>query len=325
MERSEPAGRVTPKSSRTIWNGSIQRPRTSLEAQMNITNRSEAREREIRIQRYVETLEMVIQKNYKYLKSIMEDFQEKCRLAASTTGAPPGLFAEIPDIYREIQVRLRETQAVQSLLKTRYPQYARNQPGRDKELRALNLDAGTYFSEFLQTLKQRLGEKEVVGKEKLFGLEEIPCFQWFRNQENLVKFLRNVRILDELDYEIAPAWVRERRGVTKDKPRSLTLFIFKGNIRSITNLQSHMRLREHDIIERYAEDELRGILTHLREIQPFEVESIFDRLKQVEGYSELKCLLVPIRGERDIRIDVAALVEKTINEMAPGELRTISI
>jgi hypothetical protein len=86
-----------------------------------------------------------------------------------------------------------------------------------------------------------------------------------------------------------------------------------------------MHLREHDIVERYAEDELRGILTHLREIQPFEVESIFDRLKQVEGYSELKCLLVPIRGERDLRIDVAALVEKTINEMAPGELRTISI
>ena len=66
---------------------------------MNITNRSEAREREIRIQRYVETLELVIQKNYRYLKSIMEDFQEKCRLATSTTGAPPGLFTEIPDIY----------------------------------------------------------------------------------------------------------------------------------------------------------------------------------------------------------------------------------
>jgi len=292
---------------------------------MNITNRSEARQREIRIQRYVETLEMVIQKNYKYLKSIVGDFQEKCRLSASTTGVPPGLFTEIPDIYREIQVRLKETQAVQSVLKTRYPQYASNNSERDKELKELDLNAGTYFSKFLQTLKQRLGEKEGVGKEKLFGLEEVPYFQWFRNQENLVKFLRNVRILDELDYEIAPAWVRERREVTKDKPRSLTLFIFKGNVRSIANLQSHMHLREHDIVERYNEDELRGIVTHLREIQPFEVEGIFDRLKQVEGYSELKCLLIPIRGERDLRIDVAALLEKTINEMAPGELKTLSI
>jgi hypothetical protein len=292
---------------------------------MNITNRSEAREREIRIQRYVETLELVIQKNYRYLKSIMEDFQEKCRLAASTTSAPPGLFTEIPDIYREIQTRFKETQAVQSLLKTRYPQYARSELERDKELRGLDLNAGTYFSKFLQTFKQRLGEKEGIGEEKLLGLEEVPHFHWFRNQENLVKFLRNVRILDELDYEMAPAWVRERREVTKDKPRSLTLFIFKGNVRSISNLLSHMGLREHDIVERYDEDELRGILTHLREIQPFEVESIFDRLKQVEGYSELKCLLVPIRGQRDLGVDLAGLVEKTISEMAPGELKTLSI
>jgi hypothetical protein len=292
---------------------------------MNITNRSEAREREIRIQRYVETLELVIQKNYKYLKSIMEDFQEKCRLATSTTGAPPGLFTEIPDIYREIHKRLKETQAVQSFLNTRYPLYARSEPERDKEMRELDLNAGTYFSKFLHALKQRLGEKEGIGEEKLLGLEEVPYFQWFRNQENLVKFLRNVRILDELDYEIAPAWVRERREVTKDKPRSLTLFIFKGNVRSISNLQSHMHLREHDIVERYDEDELRGILTHLREIQPFEVERVFNRLKQVEGYSELKCLLVPIRGERDLGVDMAGLVEKTISEMAPGELKTLSI
>jgi hypothetical protein len=292
---------------------------------MNMANRSEAREREIRIQRYVETLELVIQKNYKYLKNIMKDFQKKCRLAASTTGAPPRLFTEIPDIYREIQIRLKETQTVQSLLKTNYPQYVKSEPRRDKEIRRLDLNAGVYFSKFLKTLKQRLGKKKGAREEKLLEFESIPYFQWFRNQENLVKFLRNVRILDELDYEIAPAWVRERREVIKDKPRSLTLFIFKGNVRSISNLQSHMHLREHDIVERYDEDELRGILTHLREIKPIDVERIFDRLKQVERYSELKCLLVPIRGGRDLRVDAAALVEKTIKEMAPGELKTLSI
>jgi len=292
---------------------------------MNTTNRSEAREREIRIQRYVETLELVIQKNYKHLKDTMEDFQEKCRLATSTTGAPPGLFTEIPNMYREIHKRLKETQAVQSLLNASYPLYARNEPERDKELRELDLNAGISFSKFLQTLKQRLGEKDESREVELLGLEEVPHFHWFRNQENLVKFLRNVRILDELDYEIAPAWVKERREITRDKPRSLTLFIFKGSGRSITNLQSHMNLREHDIVERYDEDELRGILTHLREIQIFEVESIFERLRQVEGYSELKCLLVPIRGERDLSVDLAILVEKTLREMIPGELRTLSI
>ncbi len=293
---------------------------------MNITNLSEAREREIRIQRYVESLELVIQKNYKYLRGITEDFQEKCRLAISTTAAPPGLFTEIPETYREIRARLKETQAVQSLLKTRYPLYARNESERDKEIRELDLNVGNYFSKFLRVLKQSLGERESVGREKPLGPEEeAPHFHWFRNQENLVKFLRNVRILDELNYEMAPAWVRERREVAKDKPRSLTLFIFKGNAQSITELQSHMQLREHDILERYDEDELRGILTHLREIQLSDVERIFNRLKEVEGYSELKCLLIPIRGEKDLAVDLAGLVQKTIREMAPGELKTLLI
>jgi hypothetical protein len=292
---------------------------------MSITNLSEAREGEIRIQRYVESLEQVIQKNYKYLKSIMEDFQEKCRLATSTVAAPPRDFIEIADMYREIQRRLKETQAVQELLKTRYPRYARNEPERDKAITEMDLKVESYFSKFLHALKQSLGEKESVEREKLLDLEkEAPYFHWFRHQENLVKFLRNVRILDELDYETAPAWVRERREVTKDKPRSLTLFIFKGNAQAIADLQPRMQLREHDILERYDEDELRGILTHLREIQPFEVERIFDRLKEVKGYSELKCLLIPIRGKRDLGVDLPGLVEKAIREMAAGEVKTLN-
>jgi hypothetical protein len=292
---------------------------------MDTSNLSEAREKEIRIQRYVESLEQVIQKNSKYLKGIMEDFQEKCRLATSTVAAPPRLFIEIADTYREIRTRLKETQAVQELLKTRYPLYARNEPDRDQAITEMDLKVGSYFSKFLHALKQSLGEKESVERKKLLDLEkEAPHFHWFRNQENLVKFLRNVRILDELDYEMAPAWVRERRAVTKDKPRSLTLFIFKGNAQSIADLQSRMQLREHDILERYDEDELRGILTHLREIQPFEVERIFNRLKEVKGYSELKCLLIPIRSERDLGVDLPGLVEKAIREMAPGELKTLS-
>jgi hypothetical protein len=283
------------------------------------------REEEIQIQRYVESLELVIQKDHEYLKGITGDFQEKCRLATSTDAAPPGLFVEIPNIYREIRTRLKETQAVQALLETKYSQYTRSEPQRDKEIRELDLNVGIHFSKFLRSLKQSLEGKESAGREKIFGSEEAPHFHWFRNQENLVKFLRNVRILDELDYERAPAWAREKREVTKDKPRSLTLFIFKGNAQSIADLQSSLQLREHDILERFDHDELRGILTHLREIQPAEVEKIFHRLKEKEGYSELKCVLIPIRGQGDLGVDVAGLVEKAVREMAPGELKTLSI
>jgi hypothetical protein len=292
---------------------------------MKVTDPPEAREKEIQIQRYIESLELVIQKDYEYLKSITGDFEEKCRLATSTVAAPPRDFIEIADMYREIRRRLKETQAVQELLKTTYPRYARDEPERDKAITEMDLKVGSYFSKFLHALKQSLGEKESVEREKLLDLEkEAPHFHWFRNQENLVKFLRNVRILDELDYETAPAWVRERREVTKDKPRSLTLFIFKGNAQAIADLQPRMQLREHDILERYDEDELRGILTHLREIQPFEVERIFDRLKEVKGYSELKCLLIPIRGKRDLGVDLPGLVEKAIREMAAGEVKTLN-
>jgi hypothetical protein len=276
-------------------------------------------------QRYVESLERVIQKDYEYLKSITGEFQEKCRLAASATVVPSRLLTEIPDTYREIRTRLKETQAVQSLLKAKYSTYSRNETERDKEIRELDLNVGSYFSKFLHALKQSLGEKESADREKLLESEkEAPHFQWFRNQENLVKFLRNVRILNELDYEMAPARVREKRKVTKDKARSLTLFIFKGDAQSIADLQSRMQLREHDILERYDQDELRGILIHLREIQLSEVERIFDRLKEVKGYSGLKCLLIPIRSERDLGVDLSDWVEKIINEMAPGELKTLN-
>ena len=283
------------------------------------------KKKSIRIQRYVESLERVTQKDYEYLKSISGEFQEKCRRATSATVIPSSLLTEIPDTYREIRTRLKETQAVESLLKSKYATYSRNKTERDKEMRELDLNVGSYFSKFLHALKQSLGEKESADRKKLLeSVKEAPHFQWFHNQENLVKFLRNVRILNELDYEMVPARVRERRKVTRDKPRSLTLFIFKGNAQSIADLQSRMQLREHDILERYDQDELRGILIHLREIRPSEVERIFDRLKEVKGYSGLKYLLIPIRSERDLGVDLSDWVEKIVSEMVPGELKTLN-
>ena len=92
--------------------------------------------------------------------------------------------------------------------------------------------------------------------------------------------------------------------MSKDKPRSLTLFIFKGDPKDVDELQSRMIFREHDVIERYSPDEIRGILTHLREVQPGEVEKIFERFKAIKGYSNLKCMLIPIRSRKDYEGDV---------------------
>jgi hypothetical protein len=173
--------------------------------------------------------------------------------------------------------------------------------------------------------EERPAEAEVKAEEKPAEVEvKTGPFLFFQDQENQVMFLRNWRILGELDYEISGSRVEEKREVSTDKPRSLTLFVFKGDPEAVDELQSHMNFREHDVIERYRSDELRGILTHLREVQPGEVEKIFERFNTIKGYSSLKCLLIPIRSQKDYESDIIVLIEKAFGEMTEGEMRTLS-
>jgi hypothetical protein len=86
-----------------------------------------------------------------------------------------------------------------------------------------------------------------------------------------------------------------------------------------------MQLREHDVIERRGDDELRGLLTHLRDIPPPEAEKIFLRFRESEGFSRMKGLLIPIRSQEDQQKNIVDLMEKALEEMAEGELKTLSI
>jgi len=54
--------------------------------------------------------------------------------------------------------------------------------------------------------------------------------------------------------------------LVENELRSLSLFLVAGEGGVIDSLQTRMRLREHDIKERYAKDQIRGALTHLRKI-----------------------------------------------------------
>jgi len=312
----------------------------------------------LRTQRYAESLYRVIQNNHHYLKGIMNEFEEKCMLVTSVKTVPPRIVVEVPETYRGIQSRLNEINAIQQLLRAKYFLYLRKDPRRDKEITDLGYTAKTAFSKFEYALKQieeegklkaeekpaevevkseerpaeveakaeeRPAEAEVKAEEKPAEAEvKTGPFLFFQDQENQVMFLRNWRILGELDYEISGSRAEEKREVSTDKPRSLTLFVFKGVPEAVDELQSHMNFREHDVIERYRSDELRGILTHLREVQPGEVEKIFERFKTVKGYSSLKCLLIPIRSQKDYESDIIALIEKAFEEMTEGEMRTLS-
>ena len=278
-----------------------------------------------RVQKYAESLERVIQNDHRYLKETMDDFQEKCILVTAISRVPPKVLIDIRQGYREIQDRLREIRAIQQLLKAKYFLYARKDPRREKEITELGLAAKTYYSKFEHGMKQ-IEEKEIGEKGKILGADHEPLsFQWFNNEENQVMFLRNWRILNELDYEISASRVEEKREVVQDRPRSLTLFVFKGEAKFIESLQSRMQLREHDVIERRDGDELRGLLTHLREIPPPEVEKIFHRFKESEGFSKMKGLLIPIRSQEDQRKNIVDLMEKALQEMAEGDLKTLSV
>jgi len=272
-----------------------------------------------RLQRYAAGLEKVIQNNYHYLKETMEDFQEKCLVVTSIRTVPQRTVTEINENYREIQSRLNEIKAIQQLIRAKYFLYARRDPIRDKEITEFGNVAKTSYTKFEHGLKEKAGAIE-RGLPSRAAAQKGP-FQWFRDQEKQIQLLGNLRILDQLDYEISPSGVEEQR--IQESTRSLTLFVFKGEAGFIDDLQSRFSFREHDIVERYSADELRGVLTHLRAISLSEVEMVFQRFKVSKGYSKLKCLLLRIQSPKHLENNVLGSVEKILQEMGEGELKTV--
>jgi hypothetical protein len=181
------------------------------------------------------------------------------------------------------------------------------------------------YSKFEYTLMQIEAIKRLKESSHKMDHPSEPL-QWFHSKENQVTFIRNLRVLNDLDYEMPPNLeTGERREVTPNRPRSLTLFVFSGDGRLIDDLQSRVRLREHDIMERYARDELHGLLVHLREIDPLEVEK---KLKEFMGsgeFSKLKCLLFSVHSPKNLEGNLLGLIKKTLQGMGAGEVKTISI
>jgi len=280
------------------------------------------------LQRYAESLEKTIQSNHHYLKETIKDFQEMCMMVTPERNVPPEIILDIREIYKEIRDRLTEIKAIEQLLQGKYRQYYHRDPIRDKDILEIGFIAKNRYSKFEYTMLQKEALKKVKERERVSKGEEqkgVP-YQWFHSKENQVTFIRNLRILKELDYE-RPSDLEtgERREVTQNRPRSLTLFIFSGDGRVIDDLQSRIRLREHDIIERYAQDEIHGLLAHLREIDPSEIEKKFKEIIGRQEFSKLKCLLFSVHSPKNLERLIWGLIKKTLQEMREGEVKTISI
>jgi hypothetical protein len=147
--------------------------------------------------------------------------------------------------------------------------------------------------------------------------------QWFRSKENQVAFIKNLNPLAEFDYAPPPEEIREERRDLAGG-RSFTLFLFSGDFFCLDQLQSQIQIREHDTIERYSPEEIRGVLAHLKKVDPIEVKKKFQQFMESKGLVKLKCLLLPIHSSKDLRRDLLKLIKTALREMAEGELRILS-
>jgi len=275
------------------------------------------------LQKYAESLIRTIQTNYHYLKETIEEFQEMCRLVSPEKNIPTAIIVDIREMYKEIRNRLTEIRAIEQLLQGRYRLYYRRDPLRDKEILEFGFIAKNCFSKFEYTMMQIEALKRL--KEQPLKVEHpTEPFQWFRSKENQIALIKNLRILKELDYESPPETTGEERRDLSGS-RTLTLFLFSGDSLLLDHLQSQIQLREHDIIERYDKEEIRGVLTHLRKVDPIELEKTFQRFMENRGLTKLKCLLLLIHSSKDLERDLLKLIKTTLREMSEGKLNILSI
>ena len=276
-----------------------------------------------RARRYAESLERTIRNNYHYLKKTIDDFQDMCRMVTPERNIPAGILIDIREMYKEIRSRLSEVKAIEQLLQGKYRQYYKRDSMRDKEIMEFGFIAKNCYSKFEYTMMQIEAMKRLKGH-PLNAEHPGEPFQCFHSEENQIALIKNLRMLMELDYEPTPEAVGgERRDLAGT--RTLTFFLFSGDSLSLDHLQSQIQLREHDIIERYSQEEVRGVLAHLRKVDPIEVEKKFQQFMESKGLTKLKCLLLPIHSSKDLEGDLFHLIKTTLQEMAEGELKTISI
>jgi hypothetical protein len=242
---------------------------------------------------------------------------------------PPGIIIDIRKIYMGIHDQLTKVKGINQLLENRYRQYYRRDHVRDREISEFGVLSKKLYTRFESMLQEIEAKGKLIEKEEDSEVcNKRVSFQWFRSRENQLVLLGNLRNLYELDYiyKTGPGVDTERkRRVIQGKLRSLSLFVLSGEGGVIDTLQSRMRLREYDIKERYAKDELRGVLTHLREISAAEVEGVIKRYIDSREVPSLKCLLLWIQSQEDLGKETLGSADTILKEMTRGEVRTLRI
>jgi hypothetical protein len=260
------------------------------------------------------------------LKEAIDQFEELCLMITPERNVPIDIITEARQTYKKIQDQLAKISGARQLLEGKYRQYYRRDYRREKEIMEIAFLAKSLYLSLEYTL-QEIETKKKLKREEYFETHgQQVLFPWFQSKENQIILLRNLQNLDDLDYKAKfELGFERRREVIQNGMRSVSLFALLGEIKVIDTLQSRMRLREYDLTERYREDEFRGALTHLREISPSEVQKVIRRFADSSEFLKMKCLLLPIQSQKDLKKESVRSAENILNGMDVGEVRVLSI
>ena len=253
-------------------------------------------------QAYVVSLERIMQNTYFDLREAMDQFRELCLMISEERIVPMEIITDIRQTYKQIQDQLIKVMGVKQLLEGKYRQYYHRDSRREREIMEFAFLAKSLYSKFEYTLQEIDAKRKLrAGGEHIVVHRQRLPFPWFHSEENQMILLRNLRNLSELDYKTRfDLECEQRREVIRDGLRSVSLFVLSGEATLIDSLQSRMHLREYDIKERLTKEELRGALTHLREISPSEIERVVRRFMGSNEFLKLKCLLLMIQSQQDL-------------------------
>lgn len=272
-------------------------------------------------------LERIVDNTRFDLRETMDQFQRLCLLITAESNVPIDIITETRQAYKKIQDELAKISGAKQLLEGKYRQYYRRDYLRDREIMEISFLAKNLYLTFEYTLQEIEAKKKLKDRGGLFvAYPQRISFPWFHSAGNQIVLLRNLEVLNELDYKTGfELGFERRRDAIRNRTRSISLFALSGEATLIDDLQSRWRLREYDIVERYAKEEFRGALTHLREISPSEVEKVIRRFADSSEFLKMKCLLLPIQSQKDLKKDIVRSTENILKVMEQGEVRVLSI
>jgi hypothetical protein len=261
------------------------------------------------------------------LREAMDQFRDLCLRVTSERIVPTGIITDIRQTYKEIQDQLTKIRGINQLLESKYRGYYHRDPERERDVMEFAFLSKSLYSRFENTLQEIEAKRKLRdGGEYVVAYRQRIPFPWFHSKENQIILLRNLRSLCKLDYQTrSDSEPVQRRRIILDGPRSVSLFALSGEVTLIDNLQSRMRLREYDIKERLTREELRGALTHLREISLSEVETVIRRFTDTSEFSKLRCLLFTIQSQQDLEKEILGSAGNILHRMGMGEVKTLLI